>query len=105
MSAMDLVQQLMAGEPNVHVGTSGIYEGVFTMSPMCLREGEGEGEGETIASRMRARVKLKSSYPIQTVEEWEWKWYLTRQTSGSTCHLAHLIPMAMCDGTFRSTLS
>ena len=50
MSAKDLVKQLMTGEPSVHVGTSDIYEGVFTMSPMCLRD----GDGEMIASRMRA---------------------------------------------------
>ena len=50
MSAVELVQKLMVGEPSIHVGTSSVYEGSFSMSPMCLRD----GDAEAIGSRMRA---------------------------------------------------
>jgi D-glucosaminate-6-phosphate ammonia-lyase len=49
MSAVELVKRLMAGEPSVHVSASGVYEGQFAMSPMCLRD----GDLEAIAGRLR----------------------------------------------------
>ena len=49
MSAKDLVRQLMIGEPSVHVDTLDIYDGVFTINPMCLRD----GDARSIASRIQ----------------------------------------------------
>ncbi len=53
MSALDLVQKLMSGDPSVHVGTSGVYEGSFSLSPLCLRE----GDPEAVSSRIRALLE------------------------------------------------
>jgi len=35
-SGIEVVKQLMAGEPSVHVNTAGVYEGVLGVSPICL---------------------------------------------------------------------
>lgn len=35
-SGIEVVQQLMNGDPSVHVGTSSVYEGGFSISPLCL---------------------------------------------------------------------
>lgn len=34
---IEVVQKLMRGTPAVHVNTSGVYEGVLTFSPLCLK--------------------------------------------------------------------
>ena len=33
-----LVQRLMAGDPSIHVSTSGVYDGVLVFNPVCLSE-------------------------------------------------------------------
>jgi D-glucosaminate-6-phosphate ammonia-lyase len=33
---IDLVKQLMDGEPSVHVSTSGVYDGILAFNPICL---------------------------------------------------------------------
>jgi hypothetical protein len=33
---IDLVKQLMDGEPSVHVSTSGVYDGILAFNPVCL---------------------------------------------------------------------
>ncbi len=35
---VDVARQLMAGEPSIHVGTSGVYDGVLTFNPVCLSD-------------------------------------------------------------------
>ena len=40
LTAVELVQQLMAGDPSIHVSTSEVYEGALLFSPICLREGD-----------------------------------------------------------------
>ena len=34
---IDVVQKLMRGTPAVHVNTSGVYDGILTFSPLCLK--------------------------------------------------------------------
>lgn len=34
---IDVVQKLMRGKPAVHVNTSGVYDGILTFSPLCLK--------------------------------------------------------------------
>ena len=35
---LDLARQLMEGDPSIHVGTSGIYDGVLIFNPVCLSD-------------------------------------------------------------------
>ena len=35
---LDLARQLMEGDPSIHVGTSGIYDGILTFNPVCLSD-------------------------------------------------------------------
>lgn len=39
-TGIDVVNALMAGNPSVHVNTSGVYEGVVAVNPICLSEGQ-----------------------------------------------------------------
>ena len=52
ITGVGLVQQLMAGDPGIHVNTSQVYDGVLLFNPMCLRE----GDAEMIARRLRELV-------------------------------------------------
>ncbi len=38
ITGVDLVRQLMAGDPSIHVNTSDVYEGTLVFGPMCLKE-------------------------------------------------------------------
>ena len=49
MSTNCLVKQLMVGNPSVHVDTLDIFDGFFTINPMCLRN----GDVKSIASRVQ----------------------------------------------------
>ena len=49
MTAMDLVRELMAGDPSVHVNAGGVYDGELGLNPTCLRE----GDVTAIARRLR----------------------------------------------------
>lgn len=40
MSGIEAARRLMTGSPRVFVGTSGAREGVLSVSPVCLREGD-----------------------------------------------------------------
>ncbi len=42
ITGVDLVRQLIAGDPSIHVNTSGVYEGTLGFGPMCLKEGDVE---------------------------------------------------------------
>ena len=42
ITGVDLVRQLIAGDPSIHVNTSGVYEGTLIFGPMCLKEGDVE---------------------------------------------------------------
>ena len=33
-----MAQQLMEGDPSIHISTSGIYDGVLIFNPLCLSE-------------------------------------------------------------------
>ena len=59
MSAKDLVRLLMIGKPSVHVDTLDIYDGVFTINPMCLRDGDARSIASRIQDLLGSRQKLK----------------------------------------------
>ena len=42
ITGVDLVRQLIAGDPSIHVNTSNVYEGTLGFGPMCLKEGDVE---------------------------------------------------------------
>ena len=48
LSGIELVQELITGDPSIHVGTSQVYDGILTFSPMCLREGDAEKIGSRL---------------------------------------------------------
>ncbi len=48
MTGVELAQELMSGEPSIHVNEGQVHDGVLLFSPMCLRE----GHVEAIAGRL-----------------------------------------------------
>lgn len=48
-TGLDVVKQLMAGTPSVHVNTAGVYEGVLGFNPICL----SSHQVTQIANRLR----------------------------------------------------
>ena len=49
ITGVELVRELMAGDPSIHVNASQVYDGALLFNPMCLRE----GDVEAIARRLR----------------------------------------------------
>ena len=46
---VEVVKQLMEGDPSIHVSTSGVYDGVLVFNPVCL----SEDQIQSIADRLK----------------------------------------------------
>ena len=58
---LDLARQLMEGDPSIHVGTSGIYDGILIFNPVCL----SDDQIQPIAERLREAMSHQSFRPHQ----------------------------------------